>query len=236
MRAFVVLGLAGCVVPGAPGVTAVGPGEASPSNGQVTIPNVFGMTREQAVGSLHQAGFAGDITFDDNLCGSAIDGHVVELGAVCYQHPPAGAIQGARLPMTLRIQTENPWFGQLGTANEWRLMPPIVGMTLEDARAAMRKVGYTRDDRIALVWVDEPSCKPLTVCDTIPEAFARSGLNSDRVVYVGRDQRKAAVRREAAVGHEAAVGRASRQGCKGSGSAPLTQAGAQCGPVLLAPA
>ncbi len=165
----------------------MGPGEASPSNGQVTIPSVFGMTREQAVATLHRAGFAGDITFDDNLCGSAIDGHVVELGLVCYQHPAAGAVQGSRLPMMLRLQTENPWFGGRGTLNEWRLMPPIVGMSLDDARATMRKVGYTHEDRVGVVWVDEPGCKPLTVCHTIPDAYTRSGLNSDRLVYVGRD-------------------------------------------------
>ena len=164
-----------------------GPPAGPDANGNITIPNVFGMSKEQAIAELRRAGFQGDVTDDSSLCGSLIDGRVIELGIVCYQHPPAGRVQGARLPISIRVQSENPWHGNVGKLNEWRLMPDLVGMSVEQARAEMKRVGFDRDDRVFLSWVDEPSCKPLTVCRTHPEALQRVGVSSTKVVVAGRD-------------------------------------------------
>ena len=170
-------------MPGGSGPTGVGPD----ANGNITIPNVLWMSRDQAISELRRAGFQGNVTDDDSLCGSLMDGRVIELGQVCYQHPPAGRQQGARLPVSIRVQTENPWHGNAGKVTEWRLMPNLVGMTVDQARTEMKRVGFDRDDQVLLNWVDEPSCKPLTVCRTHPEALQRVGLSSNKVVFVGRD-------------------------------------------------
>lgn len=168
-----------------------GPGGGRPSgpdaSGHITIPNVLWMSRDQAISELRRAGFQGSVTDDDSLCGSLSDDRVIELGQVCYQQPPAGRVQGARLPIAIRVQTENPWHGNVGKVNEWRLMPNLVGMTIEQARAEMKRVGFDRDDKVVLSWADEPSCKPLTVCRTHPESLQRVGLSSKKVVFVGRD-------------------------------------------------
>lgn len=185
------VGLAGCPVATSPmgGSTMGGPARASGANtsGMITVPALFGLTREQALAALQEAGFQGSLSDDTSLCGSLVEGRVIELGVVCQQHPPAGRAQGARLPISIRIQTENPWAGNLGKPTEWRLMPNLVGMSVEQARVRMLQVGFTRGDRISIVRIDEPGCKPSVVCRTYPEALQRSGVADGKAVFVGRD-------------------------------------------------
>ena len=157
------------------------------SSGMITVPDVFGMPKERAVAELRRAGIQGSIVDDSSLCGSIVEGRIIEIGQVCYQHPVPGRVQGARLPISLRVQTENPWHGNIGEHTEWRLMPKLVGMGVEQARAEMQRVGFHRDDRIYVQWVDKPGCKPLTVCETHPSAMTRVGLASNKVISVGRD-------------------------------------------------
>lgn len=157
------------------------------ADGQVVIPNLFGMQREEAIAALRRAGYQGEPSDDYSGCSSVVDGRVIELGQVCYQHPPAGRVQGPRLPITLRVQKEDPWHGSIGRPGEWHLMPNSVGMPLEQARAELRRIGFTREDRVQLRWVDEAGCKPLTVCRTYPDALQRAGVHSDKVIYAGRD-------------------------------------------------
>lgn len=153
--------------------------------GNATVPTVFLLQRDAALAAIKQAGFTGEVTFDDTLCGSAVDGQIVERGAVCYQHPAAGQVMGTRLPMVLRVQTEDPRHGKVGQFGEWHLMPKLAGMTLEDAQRAMRVAGFT-DDMTQVSTIEEPGCAPLRVCRTFPDALARAGQTSGRVIYVGR--------------------------------------------------
>jgi hypothetical protein len=182
----------GCVL--APsGVSSVGSfgggssTSAAGAAGQITVPNLFGLPKEQALAALRRAGYQGDPSEDSSLCGSVVKGRVMELGEVCYQHPPAGGVQGARLPISIRVQRESPWHGNAGKANEWRLMPTLVGRSVEQARARLKQVGFPREDLVRVVWVDEPGCRPLTVCRTEPAPLERAGVNSQQVVLAGRD-------------------------------------------------
>jgi hypothetical protein len=158
------------------------------ANGQVTIPNVFKLPKEQAIAALRRAGVQGDIVEDSSLCGSVVEGRIIERGEVCYQHPPGGRVQGARLVVSLRVQSEDPRHGNIGKVNEWRLMPKLVGLTYERALAEMRRAGFESDDRVQHVWADEPTCKPNIVCRQYPEPMERAGLADGKVVYVGQDR------------------------------------------------
>lgn len=182
--------LAGCQfsssVTGPTGPTGNGRARPTPS-GSMTIPDMFGMTKAQALEALRRAGYRGTPSEDSSACGSVENGRVIEIGVICYQHPPAGRETGAGLPISIRVQKDNPWFGNVGKHHEWRLMPNVVGMQLEQARAEMKRVGFKRDDRVRLMWVDEPSCKPLTICRTYPAPLERWGINSEMNVYAGRD-------------------------------------------------
>jgi hypothetical protein len=189
--ALALVSVAGCVL--APsGLSSVGsgggPGTSSAGvAGQITVPNLFGLPKEQAIAALRRAGYQGDPTEDSSLCGSVVDGRVMELGQVCYQHPPAGRVQGARLPISIRVQRESPWHGNAGRANEWRLMPTLVGMSVEQARARLKQVGFPREDLVRVAWVDEPGCRPLTVCRTQPAPLERASVNNEQVMFAGRD-------------------------------------------------
>lgn len=181
------MSVAGCVSTAS--VSSSGPRSGGgDANASVTIPNVFKLTKEQAIAALRQAGVQGNIVEDSSLCGSLVEGAIIERGEVCHQHPPAGRTQGARLVVSLRVQTEDPRRGNVGRVNEWRLMPKLVGLTYEQAVAEMRRVGFTRDDRLRHVWADETSCKANIVCKQYPEPLERAGLNDGKVVYVGQDR------------------------------------------------
>ena len=192
--------LAGCVIPppaasgsyrapppAAPPPAAPPPAAGADGRANITVPNVFAMSRDRAVEALRRAGVQGSVSDDSSLCGSVTEGRVIEVGQVCYQHPPPGRVQGARLSVSLRVQTQNPWHGNQGRPNEWRLMPNVIGMSLEHARAVLQRVGFTREDRLSMVWVDEPGCTPLTVCRTYPPPMERAGLSSSKFIYAGRD-------------------------------------------------
>lgn len=158
------------------------------SSGSVTIPNVFKLPKDQAIAALKRAGVQGSISEDSGGCGSIVEGQIIELNEICYQHPPAGRSQGARLPVSIRVQTQDPRRGNIGTHNEWRLMPKLVGLTFEQAIDEMKRAGFVETDKVQHVWADETSCKPLVVCRQYPEHRERAGLHDGKVVYVGQDR------------------------------------------------
>jgi beta-lactam-binding protein with PASTA domain len=170
------------------GSSSSGPSRASgvSPDGMITIPDLFGMTREQAESALRRAGFAGPLS-DSGSCHSVVKGRVIEIGQICQQRPAPGQVQGARNPVEITTQKENPWAGNIGKPTEWRLMPNVVGMTLDQARAELRRVGFTHDAAIMINWVDRADCPPLTVCSTTPDALSRSGITTEKFLYVGRD-------------------------------------------------
>ncbi len=156
------------------------------SDGTVTIPNVFKMKKDDAVAALRRAGVQADIDFEDSLCGSTFDGKIIELGEVCYQHPAAGHRQGARLVVSLRVQTEDPRHGDIGRNTEWRLMPNLIGMTYDQAVAAMRSAGFEHTEKIGTtIDDDDPNCKPNLVCRQYPDVLVRAGLEDGKVLYMG---------------------------------------------------
>jgi hypothetical protein len=161
-------------------------GAGGASSRTIVLPDLIRMTKAQAITALAVAGFEGDIDWDDQLCGSVIDGVIIEKGQVCRQHPPAGREQPSRLPITLLIQPEDPRHGNVGKFGEWHLMPDVVGMPVDQARAAMRAAGFT-DEHTHLDLREEPDCKPSRVCRTYPGALERAGQSSDRVLFVGAD-------------------------------------------------
>ncbi len=176
--------LAGCVLS-----TSVQRSLSSPASGDgnITVPDVFDLPKDQAIAALRGAGSQGEVTEASGRCGSVVEHRVIELGHVCAQQPAAGNIQGARLPIALRVQDEDPWHGNVGRITEWYLMPRLVGMPVDAARAELLRVGFRDKDRLQVQWVDRPGCKPLTVCETYPEAMDRAGVHSSLVLSVARD-------------------------------------------------
>src|SRR5262249_8205552 len=112
------------------------------------------------------------------LCGSVVDGGIVEWGHVCSQSPAPGTRQGGRLLVTVRTQTEDQQHGNVGQANEWHLMPDVAGMTQDEAMSKIREAGFTDAAAIQIGNTSERSCPIRRVCRTYPNALERGGQKS----------------------------------------------------------
>lgn len=143
------------------------------------------MTQAEAEAAFRSAGFDRPPTIDNNaLCGSTVDGQVVELGRVCAQAPAAGQDNARGVPITLRLQTENPYRGELRDGSFWFLMPNLVGAPVAQARAKLRELGFAKEPRV--IYVDRAGCAPDVVCETNPDGLTRTGSTSDKLLYLGR--------------------------------------------------
>jgi hypothetical protein len=85
--------VAGCVL-APPGLSSVGtigggPGTSSAGTaGQITVPNLLGLPKEQAMAALRRAGYQGEATEDSSLCGSVVDGRVNSEQVVFAKRDP----------------------------------------------------------------------------------------------------------------------------------------------------
>ncbi|HEY4244019.1 MAG TPA: PASTA domain-containing protein [Kofleriaceae bacterium] len=156
--------------------------------GEHAVPQLFGMTHAQAEAAARAAGFTPPLEDETQAaCGSLVDGKVVELGTICGQQPVAGQAARADMTIRVRVQRENPWRGVGSNGEGWFLMPPVVGLTLDDARTKLRTAGFSVADRIHVTAVEDPACRPNVVCRTYPDAMTRSSLSSDKSLVIGMD-------------------------------------------------
>ena len=154
--------------------------------GMMSMPDLFRMSKAKAITTLELSGHTGDIRWDDQLCGSVVEGEIIEKGEVCRQTPVAGQETYSGTLVSILVQPEDPRHGKVGEFGEWHLMPQVVGLPLAQAQAAMRAAGFT-DEHTSVSEDDDPACKPGIVCRTYPEALNRSGQSSDRFLTVGAD-------------------------------------------------
>lgn len=161
-------------------------GESRPA----TVPDVVLMTRAQAEAALRSAGFFRPLELDSSACGSTLDEKadkiIIELGQICYQHPAAGRTSSTGLPITVRIQHEDPRRGQYSSSRAWFLMPDLRGLPVEVAKAKLRELGFTSKEP-KIYYVQAPGCKPGHVCATRPEPLHRADTTSDKLLDVGLD-------------------------------------------------
>jgi hypothetical protein len=161
-------------------------GSGPDANGNVVIPDLFGMTREQAAEAVAQVGVAKELQEEPAMCGSVVNDQIVEIGQVCTQRPLAGTRQSARLAVAVTLQDEDPRHGGQGD-QEWRLMPKLVGLTLDEARAAMRAAQFEGGARVKLYRVREAGCSPDKICRSSPGGMSRAYLSTNVYIYMGLD-------------------------------------------------
>ncbi len=105
---------------------------------------------------------------------------------VCYQSPSSGTAQGEGLSVSMVVQTEDPWHGNVGKVTEWRLMPKLVGLSVDAARSEMRRAGFTSEDNVTLDYSEDASCRPDIVCAVYPSELTRVGVHSTKTIRAGR--------------------------------------------------
>jgi hypothetical protein len=93
-----------------------------------------------------------------------------------------GAETKTSLPVTIRVQSEDPRRGEVREGRFWFLMPDLAGVDVATASARIRELGATKE--VELSYLDE--CKPDIVCRTDPEALTRTPNTTGMVLYVGR--------------------------------------------------
>lgn len=147
----------------------------------MTMPDIQLMTPEQAQVALQKAGYERTPSIEDWTCSDTTeDGRIVEPGRICYQKPAPGQGTGSKLPITIRVQDKNPYEGEKHK-EKWAFMPDVKGKTIDQARAALKAEGIT----VEPVLVVKAGCAAKTVCDTLPAAEARTGLASEKLLFVG---------------------------------------------------
>lgn len=189
--------LASCTIAASPAPYSGGPGPSQPepvqpeparasgSRARITVPNLFRMQERDAIAALREAGFTGRLSYNQSACPSVVDGHIIETGQICYQHPPAGRLQGARLPISVTVQRDNPRHGAIGRNTEWRLLPDLVGMHIDQAKKTLREAGFPIEAPTQFIRRQVPGCKPDHVCSMYPQGLKRSSLRSGRAIVVG---------------------------------------------------
>lgn len=104
---------AGCVL-APPGLSSVGSiagslGTSSAGTaGQIRCRTCSGSRKSRRSPRSGEPATRATPTEDRSLCGRVVDGRVTELGQVCHQFPPAGRVQGARLPISIRVAAREP--------------------------------------------------------------------------------------------------------------------------------
>jgi beta-lactam-binding protein with PASTA domain len=158
-------------------VTATADAPARPK-----VPDVFDMTQADAEAALVAAGFSGRITFDTQaVCGSVVNGKIIEIGKICHQSPAAGQTMSPKLSLSVRIQRQDPRRGDLGNGRFWFLMPDLTGMTADAGRAKLEELGFKKAIKIA----SDPACKAGVICRQNPAPLTRADSTSEKLFVVG---------------------------------------------------
>lgn len=169
-------------------IAAIKPQRGPSGYGMLLVPDLTGMTADQAATALRAAGFRFDrLETTDNACGHSDEDQLMQLGAVCGQEPLAGA---ERLPklMSARITIERDTYerGSIGGSSEWRRMPNLVGKPLATARTLLDRASLPLDDQFEIVKTSESGCARGAVCRTEPTGKGRKVLARKGQIYVGK--------------------------------------------------
>jgi len=97
----------------------------------ITVPNVYNYTEEQAKRALEQNGL-------NNVNAVATSSESVEEGKVVYTDPKAGSVVSADDEITLYISS-----GPSTTVVETLTVPEVTGLKQADAKAFLEKAGFT---------------------------------------------------------------------------------------------
>lgn len=157
-------------------------------NDSVVVPDLYGLTMEQAAAKLREAGIerAPEPSSQSYACDLDRRPHY-DRGQICYQHPVPGTKTSPRLPVTVNVQQDYDDHGNIGFAGEWRSMPDVVGKAVPAARSILASKKMPLDEHFELL---EGDCAEGTICRASPQPGERKVLSRKGRLWVGK---KAAV-------------------------------------------
>jgi len=172
MRCFTVLALAVAVA--ATGCATIARGVHYERSGNFAMPDVHGLTADEAKDQLAQAGITGSVSpFENYTC----DDPSVPETHVCVTAPRAGATTSAHIPVTLYLKAKaTPSF----------TMPDVMGKTADEARAALLAFGQ-EPARILVETLPGggPDCLPDRVCRQSPGAGNQAWVTGPVLLQLG---------------------------------------------------
>jgi serine/threonine-protein kinase len=131
---------------------------AAADPGGAVVPDVTGMTKDQAEAAIRKAGLFPDV--DDSPSGDSSEDAALES---CFNGTRAGTICAQDLAAGSRVARDTRVTAMLGEAADEKVlvMPDLTGLTLDQAQAALAKVGFSQP-RPASNYSD--ACKPKLIC------------------------------------------------------------------------
>ena len=118
---------------------------------------------------------------------------IVEKGQICQQEPIANRVLSSqKTNIAVIVQQDDPWHGHYkgdptDPQNQWHRMPKVIGMTVEDAKAAIKKAGFTIEKLTEVVPTQDPACRIGLVCRQYPEALHSNRETAKRSLIVGEE-------------------------------------------------
>jgi beta-lactam-binding protein with PASTA domain len=176
-------------LPGATTATPAAPAgddraTASGPDPTATMPDLHGMTRDEAIAAMKRAGIEpSSIDHDSSI---ACSDDQTPHGRVCYQAPIAGAQTLAHLSVTINFQEADPDSHTPGVPGAHYPMPDVRGLTVAAARKKLAAAGLSSKDHVAMLITDDCP-KRGVVCGQEPDPGATTFTEQPKLVRVQRD-------------------------------------------------
>jgi beta-lactam-binding protein with PASTA domain len=148
------------------------------------MPDLHGLTLDQAKAALARAGSTGPIDSDTGLCG---DEDQVPHEHVCMQSPDAGETHASESPVHVVLNQESPDSSQPGVAGAHYAMPDTIGMSPAQAKAKLVAAGFSRADNVS-IHIDGDCDKPGLICHSEPAPGATTTTRDNKVLFVGQSK------------------------------------------------
>ncbi len=177
-----VLALAACplqksgssTMPGGSGGAPTGGGGGETANvspdAMITMPDLNGKTRDEAMASVRAAGFKHEAEVSPIAC----NGPEQEVGKVDCQDPDPGKSVKAYTLVRFNVKEGSRLTGMFLR----RHFDALKGMPIEAAKAQAKKDGHAGEIRVKELDDFRNGCKDKTVCEATDERGGQSGMNS----------------------------------------------------------
>jgi hypothetical protein len=129
------------------------------------MPEVRGLTVEQAEARLRTAGKQGPVDWREEHCDAQLP-----AGVVCSSYPWTGAQTMAREPLVIYVQAP---------PDAAAAVPDVQGQPVEAAKATLQQAGF----RAIVQTIDDPRCAPGVVCH-VGCTHGHTGI--PKTLYVGQ--------------------------------------------------
>ncbi len=168
----------GSSMPAPSGAGAPAPVGGGDPSGMIAVPNLVGMTVDQAAAAVRAAGFKLEMEHSSPLeCTSPPK---VEAGHVNCQSVDAGTAVKAYTLIQVAVFQIQHLAGIIVRAQ----LRPLVGMKLEDAKTQLKKLGYKGHVQIETPVQFYKNCPLGTVCEVSPESGVSSENSEENVFLV----------------------------------------------------